>query len=413
MDAAVIDTESVLSSWDGEHCVVRFDRETGAWFVIAVHSTRLGPASGGTRAMVYPDLGAAVADATRLAGAMTTKMAAAGLPMGGGKSVIALPAPRAALDDAVWRRILRVHADNLQRLGGGYTTGPDIGTTSADMDVLRETTPYAFGRSVAAGGPGSSAPATALGVFAAVRAAVAEAGLGDLTGRRVLVQGLGAVGARVAALAAGAGAELLVADVDPVRCAAVERAAAEGAGARRIAVERVTRTECDVLVPCATGGLIDERTARTLPCAVVAGAANNQLAGPGAAEVLAARGIVYAPDFVANAGGAVHLVGREVLGWSEGEVRHRTLQIGRTLDAVFADARARAVTTDRAAHDLAADRLAHGGVREPDERRVHLVTSRTDQRGGVPWPTTAASDRSRPSGTPSTAPPRAGCTPRS
>jgi leucine dehydrogenase len=348
-----MDAEAVLASWDGELCAVRFDRETGAWFVIAVHSTRLGPASGGTRAMVYPHLGAAVADATRLAGAMTTKMAAAGLPMGGGKSVIALPAPRAELGEHRWRRILQVHAENVNRLGGNYTTGPDIGTTSADMDVLRDTTPYAFGRSSASGGPGSSAPATALGVFAAVRAAAAEAGLGELAGRRVLVQGLGAVGAGVAELAAQAGAELLVADVDPARCAA-----AEAVGARRVDVDRVTRTDCDVLMPCATGGLLDEEVARTLPAAVVAGAANNQLADRRAADVLAERGVVYAPDFVANAGGAVHLVGREVLGWSEHQVRERTLRIGATLETVFADARARGVTTERAAHDLAAARLA-------------------------------------------------------
>ena len=350
-----MDIETVLPSWDGELCSVRFDQETGAWFVIAVHSTRLGAASGGTRAMVYPSVGDAVADATRLAAAMTTKMAVAGLPMGGGKSVIALPAPRAALDGARWRRILQIHAANVHKFGGTYATGPDIGTSSADMDVLRETTPFAFGGSAATGGPGSGAPATALGVFTAVRAAVAEAGLGNggVAGLRLLVQGLGAVGARVAELAAAAGAELLVADVDPKRC----RAAA-ARGARVVSPAEVTRTECDVLVPCATGGLIDTRVARTLPCAVVAGAANNQLADADAARVLARRGIVYAPDFVANSGGAIHLVGREVLGWTEDQVTRRTLQIGQTLRRVFADARTHGITTEQAAHDLAARHLS-------------------------------------------------------
>jgi len=349
-----MDIETVLPSWDGELCSVRFDQGTGAWFVIAVHSTRLGPASGGTRAMVYPSVGEAVADATRLAAAMTTKMAVAGLPMGGGKSVIALPAPRAALDDARWRRILRIHAANVQKFGGTYTTGPDIGTSSADMDVIGETTPFAFGRSAATGGPGSGAAATALGVFTAVRVAVAEAGIGNggVAGLRLLVQGLGAVGARVAELAAEDGAELLVADVDPERC----RAAAAW-GARVVSATEVTRTRCDVLVPCATGGLIDARVARALPCAVVAGAANNQLADAEAARVLMRRGIVYAPDFVANAGGAIHLVGREVLGWTEDQVTRRTLQIGQTLCRVFADARAYKITTEQAAYDLAARRL--------------------------------------------------------
>jgi leucine dehydrogenase len=162
------------------------------------------------------------------------------------------------------------------------------------------------------------------------------------------------VGARVAELAAEAGADLLVTDVDPERCAA-----AAARGGRVIPPAEVTRTRCDVLVPCATGGLIDARVARTLPCAVVAGAANNQLAdGDRSARVLTRRGIVYAPDFVANAGGAIHIVGREVLGWTEDQVRHRTLQIGRTLRRVFADARAYGITTEQAAHDLAARRLA-------------------------------------------------------
>lgn len=339
-----------LPEWDGELTSVRYDRGTGAWFVIGVHSTRLGPASGGTRAMVYPSPGDAVADARRLAGAMTLKMAVAGLPMGGGKSVIALPAPRAELGEATWRRIIEVHAANLELLGGNYTTGPDVGTCSADMDVLAGLTPHVFGRSVAAGGPGSSGPMTALGVFAAIRAGAAEAGFDGVDGLRVLVQGLGAV---VARLAADAGAKLIVTDVDPARCAA----AADELGAEVVDTGAVTTRECDVLVPCATGGLITAEVAATLPTAVVAGAANNLLADPYAAEVLRRRGIVHAPDFVANAGGAIHLVGREVLGWSADAVADRTRAIGDTLTGVFADARTHGTTTVTAAQDLAARTL--------------------------------------------------------
>lgn len=348
-----------LPEWDGELTSVRHDPETGAWFVIGVHSTRLGPASGGTRAMVYPGVADAVADARRLAGAMTSKMAAAGLPMGGGKSVIALPAPRAELGDATWRRILELHAANLNLLGGNYTTGPDVGTSSADMDVLRTLTPHAFGRSVAAGGPGSSAPTTALGVFAAITAGVAEAGLDGVDGLRVLVQGLGAVGADVARLAADAGAKLIVTDVDPDRCAA----AADTLGAEVIGAGDVLTRECDVLVPCATGGLLTAATAADVPCTVIAGAANNLLGDPGAAEVLRRRGIVYAPDFVANAGGAIHLVGREVLGWSAEQVADRTRAIGDTLAAVFADAREHDITTVEAAERVAAHTLSGGAQR--------------------------------------------------
>jgi leucine dehydrogenase len=343
-------------AWSGELTCVRHDPATGAFLIIAIDSTRRGPASGGTRAMTYTHVGAAVADARRLAGAMTLKMAAADLPMGGGKSVLALPRPRHELSTATWARILDLHAANLELLNGSYTTGPDVGTSSADMDVLGRSTRHVFGRSVAAGGAGSSADATARGVHAAIRAALAETGQASLAGRTVLVQGLGAVGARLCELLAAAGARLLVTDVDPRRCAtAVAR------GARTVRPEEVTRTVCDVLAPCATGGLIDATTARTLPVAVVAGAANNVLADAEAAQVLAERGIVYAPDFVANSGGAIHLVGREVLGWTPDRVSARTEGIEDTLRTIFADARARGVTTERAAVDLAQARLTGGG----------------------------------------------------
>ncbi|MBP2365405.1 Glu/Leu/Phe/Val family dehydrogenase [Pseudonocardia parietis] len=348
-----------LPEWDGELTSVRHDPETGAWFVIGVHSTRLGPASGGTRAMVYPGVEDAVADARRLAGAMTLKMAAAGLPMGGGKSVIALPAPRAEIDDATWRQILEIHAANLNLLGGNYTTGPDIGTNSADMDALRTLTPHVFGRTTAAGGPGSSAPMTALGVFAAIEAGVAEAGLDGVEGLRVLVQGLGAVGADVARLAAGAGAKLIVADVDPVRRSVV----ADAHGAEVIGTGEVLTRECDVLVPCATGGLLTPAAAGTVPCTVIAGAANNLLTDDAAAEVLRRRGIVYAPDFVANAGGAIHLVGREVIGWSAEHVADRTRAVGDTLTEVFADARTHGISTVEAAERVAARTLSGGPLR--------------------------------------------------
>jgi len=339
--------ESILSQWDGEACHLSHDEETGAWFAIAIHSSRRGPAAGGTRLMSYPSAAHAVADAIRLAQAMTLKMAVADLPMGGGKSVIALPAHSGPADAARRQRLLGIHAENLERLGGHYWTGPDIGTTSADMDILSETTRYAFGRSPAAGGAGSSAEETAQGVFEAVRAAAVEAGLGDLSGLTVLVQGLGSVGSRVAELAAAAGARLLATDVDPDRCAAAARL-----GAQLIGIDDVTTTACDVLVPCAVGGLIDAAAARRLPCAAIAGAANNLLTSPDVADILHHRGIAYAPDFIANCGGAIHLVGREVLGWSADDVRSRTRSIRHTLGSVFAEARERGVSTERAAKDL-------------------------------------------------------------
>jgi leucine dehydrogenase len=343
--------EELITSWDGALCSTRYDEETGALFVIAVHSRRRGPAAGGTRARHYESYADAVADAMRLAGAMTLKMAAADLPMGGGKSVIALPAPRHEIDGATWRRILSIHAENLSTLGGSYWTGPDVGTSSADMDVLHAESGFAFGRSEAAGGPGSSAPSTAQGVHVAVRASAAEAGMPDLAGRRVVIQGLGAVGMDVLELARKDGAELVVTDVDPERCRR-----ARGLGALVVAPEEILGLESDVFVPCAMGGVIDLDVARSIRTSVIAGAANNVLTGPEVADELARRGIVYAPDFVANAGGAIHLVGREVLGWSAEEVAAHVDGIGATLGEVFTAARTHGVSTEQAARELAAGR---------------------------------------------------------
>lgn len=351
--------EDLITSWDGALCSTRYDRKSGALFVIAVHSRQRGPAAGGTRARHYESYTDAVADAMRLAGAMTLKMAAADLPMGGGKSVIALPAPREQIDDGLWQRILAIHADNLATLNGSYWTGPDVGTNSADMDVLHAASGFAFGRSESAGGPGSSAPSTAQGVYVAMQRAAAEAGIDSLVGRRILIQGLGAVGMDVLELARKEGAHLIACDVDHERCARAERL-----GASVVDPAEVLSLESDIFVPCAMGGIIDADVARTIQTSVIAGAANNVLTDPSVGEELARRGIVYAPDFVANAGGAIHLVGREVLGWSAEEVATHVDGIGETLGDAFDAARAQGVSSERAAHDLAEARLT-AGDREP------------------------------------------------
>ena len=199
--------------WDGELTLTRHDPETGTTFVIRVDSIRHGRAAGGTRAAQYASLTDALEDAALLAEAMTLKMAVSNLPMGGGKSVIALPAPRQDIDAATWNRILRLHAENIDRLNGTYWTGPDVNTNSADMDILSNTTDFVFGRSVGRGGAGSSAVNTAVGVFEAMKATARFGGLGDIEGLTILVQGLGAVGGHLATMAAQAGARLLVADV--------------------------------------------------------------------------------------------------------------------------------------------------------------------------------------------------------
>jgi leucine dehydrogenase len=341
-----------ITAWDGALCSNRYDEESGAFFTIAIHSLDRGPAAGGTRAAHYMSFGDAVADATRLASAMTLKMAAADLPMGGGKSVIALPAPRNELDDRTWERILTVHAENLATLKGSYWTGPDVGTSSADMDVLHALSGFAFGRSEAADGPGSSAPSTAQGVYVGILRAAWEAGMDGVAGRRIVVQGLGAVGMDLVRLALKDGAEVLVTDIDRAACEY-----AEDLGATVVSPEDVLGQESDVFVPCAMGGVVTVEVAQNIRTRVIAGAANNLLAHPDAADVLSRRGIVLAPDFVTNAGGAIHLVGREILGWTAQEVAVQVDGIAGTLGEVFRAARTRDISTQQAAVALADSRL--------------------------------------------------------
>jgi leucine dehydrogenase len=346
----------VLSGWDGENALISYDARTGSHLFIAIHSRRLGPAVGGTRLKTYPAPADALRDATLLARAMTYKMAVAGLPMGGGKSVLAVPGDLSAADR---RHLLERHAYNVETLNGSYSTGPDVGTTSDDMDILNEFTPHAFGRSPARGGSGSSAPDTAVGVFHGIAAAVAHVnGSPALDGVRVLVQGCGAVGEPLVGMLADAGAAVTVSDVVPERVEAL---------VTKYGVESVAPTEigldCDVYSPCALGQVISKDTVPTLRCKIIAGAANNVLVEAEDGERLQAAGILYAPDFVINAGGAVHLIGYEALGWSPERVEAGLRGIGTTLAEIFRDADEHGVSTERAAELLAEARLTAGPQR--------------------------------------------------
>ena len=344
--------ESVLADWDGEFVHIARDEPSGAWMFIAIHSTRLGPGAGGTRLNTYASAGDALVDATRLAAAMTLKMAVADMPMGGAKAVLAVPGE---LDPEQRRGLLLHHADNVNTLGGRYRTGPDMNTTSADMDVLGERTPYAFGRSRAKGGSGSSAPDTAIGVFHGIRASCAHAfGSDDLSERTVLVQGVGAVGEPLAELLTKAGAGVLLSDIDPTRAMAV----AERLGGRTVPPDEVIGTECDVYAPCATGGVLDVQAIPQLCCRVVAGAANNPLGEVADGDRLRDAGILYAPDFVINGGGVLHLIGYEALGWTAQRVEQALVAIGATLTEIYRAADAQGISTELAAEQLAAARLA-------------------------------------------------------
>jgi glutamate dehydrogenase/leucine dehydrogenase len=348
--------ESLLREWDGETVIVRHDQPTAAWIFVAVHSTRLGPAVGGTRMKPYPDTPSALRDALRLAAGMTYKFAVPGFPYGGGKAVIAVPHD---LDRRTRPALLRRYGALIRQLGGLYYTAPDVGTSSTDMDIVAETgDPYVFARTPAAGGAGSSGPATALGVFAGIRVACGQVyGDASVEGRRVLVQGVGSVGEVLVEQLLAAGAEVIVSDVD-------ERAIGrlrDRPGVDVVSPEEVFGTECDIFAPCALGGVLNPETIPQLECRVVAGGANNQLADPGDAERLRSRGILYAPDYVVNVGGALAGIGTEARGWTRERAEDEvTATVGRALERVFRLATKEGITTDAAARRIAEERLSSG-----------------------------------------------------
>ncbi len=343
--------EDLIRDWDGEQVAVRFDTPSGAWMFIGVHSTLLGPGFGGVRMRVYHSPDDGLRDVLRLSSAMTSKNALAGLPFGGGKAVLAVP----EIPQGEERRAMLLrYAEMVASFHGTYQTACDMNISEEDMDVIAERCRHVMGCSVARGGSGSSGPATALGVFNGIRASVAHTfGSDDLHGRSVLVQGAGDVGGPLVDLLAEAGAEVLVADVHPER----SREAASRAGAREVAPEEVATTECDVYSPCATGGVLTVETIPALRCKVVAGAANNQLETPEDAGRLRDRGILYAPDYVINAGGVLSLAGLEKLGWTKEQLQVRLRGVGDTLTEVFAIAEKDGTDTETAAAALVRERL--------------------------------------------------------
>ena len=286
---------------DHEQIVVRQDRETGLRFIVAVHSTVLGPALGGMRLKRYPGgLREALEDVMGLARTMTLKASAAGLDLGGGKAVM-IDDGRPELREARLEAAARV----IDGLDGAYITAEDIGTSTADMDHMAGFTRYVTGRSESNGGGGDPSPVTAETVFQAMRRGLAAAtGSDDFDGRHVGVIGLGKVGAALVVKLARAGAHVTGCDLDAERA---ERLAAEHGIAAAPSPEAILASELDVLAPCATGGLIDDALARSIDCRVVAGAANNPLTDRAVARTLMQRDIVYVPDFLANCGGLIHV----------------------------------------------------------------------------------------------------------
>ncbi|GLZ41590.1 Glu/Leu/Phe/Val dehydrogenase dimerization domain-containing protein [Actinokineospora sp. NBRC 105648] len=343
--------------WDHEELVVRRGRRSGLTTMVAAHSRVLGPAIGGCRLATYPDLDAAVRDVLRLSRAMTDKCAVAGVPFGGGKSVIAVPAGSALTADRRHAALLD-HADLIAELDGSYVAGPDIGTGPEDMLVFRSVSPHAFCVPEAHGGSGSSSGPTAVGVLAALRAAArAVLGTADLAGHRVVISGFGAVGTHLAANLAGAGAEVVVSDVDPER-----RRVARELGLRWAEPEEALTLGAHVVIPAAVGGVLDRETVAGLDTPLVVGPANNQLADDSVAADLAARGIAWVPDFVASAGGIIYTLAREVDGVPYGAALSRVEAIEETVTNLLAAAETAGTTMLHEARTLARQRLSSGNT---------------------------------------------------
>ena len=341
-----------LVSLDHEELVIRRGRRSGAYTVVAVHSTARGPALGGCRVWRYQSSADGARDALRLSRAMTYKAAVADLPLGGGKGVICADPGRPPRGRRR-REMLADFADTVNALEGRYVTAEDVGTTAADMAVLANGTRHVTGLSRAKGGSGDPSPYTALGVEAAIGACCERRfGTAELAGRTVSIVGVGRVGSRLAKRLARAGARLLLADIDDSK----RSLAAELPRARWTDPSSGLLAEVDVLAPCALGGAVDEVTVGRLRCQVICGSANNQLAHDGLAEDLKAHGILFGPDFVANAGGLINIA-VELEGYDPGRARRRVMRIGDTMRQVLDEAQARAITPVEAAYDLARARL--------------------------------------------------------
>lgn len=357
------DIETLIQRWDGEEVIVRYDRPAETWMFMAIHSTRLGPpVSGGTRMKSYDTPSDALRDAMKLSSAMTNKLALAGVSHGGGKAVFAVPRD---LDSEVRAGLLRRYGTLLTQLGGFFLTGPDVGTSPEDMDVIAETgAPNVFSRTPEAGGAGDSGPTTAAGVFAAVR--VTCEWLFDNpspAGKRVVVQGAGSVGRSLIAMLRDAGAEVLFSDVDD---GAVRRVRDEF-DVTFVPPDDVYTTPCDIFSPCALGGILNQTTIPRLTCRAVVGSANNQLDTDEDAQRLRSRDILYAPDIVINIGGLMGIIGMETEGWSRREAFTRvSSQVDGTLRRVYELADAEDLDTHTAALHIAAERLAD----PPDWRPV-------------------------------------------
>lgn len=350
--------DELIKTWDGETVITRYDSDTGTWMFLAIHSTALGIATGGTRLKSYPNPREALRDAMRLAEGMTYKWAGIGFPRGGGKAV--LGSSKEILGDER-EELMSRYGTWLGDLKGIFETGPDLGTTPNDMDLIRQQYSGIFGCTEEAGGQGDPGPYTALGVFSGIQASCEYVfGSTNLSDRSVVVQGVGSVGEPLIRYLLEAGCDVRFTDVDSDRIDNIR----SQFDLEYIDPQAAYAEPCDVFAPCATGGILNSETISTLKCSIVAGGANNQLERPEDADGLKHRGILYAPDFIINAGGALYLVSIESMGWTGEKAREEILKIGNTLTRIYATADELGLNTGKAAEQLARDRIQAAGQSE-------------------------------------------------
>jgi leucine dehydrogenase len=341
-----------------EHESVHFgiDHATGLRTIVAIHSTALGPSLGGTRFYPYGSEADALTDVLRLSKGMTYKAACAGLDQGGGKAVIIGDPATLATPE-----LFRAYGDFIDGLGGRYITAEDVGTTVDNMEIVATRTEHVSGLLTEHGGSGDPSPATARGVFVAQQAiAMLLWGSDDLTGRRIAIKGVGKVGMALAELIHDAGAELIVADVNDK---ATEHAATRY-GAKVVAVDEIHQVDCDIFAPCALGGDLNESTIPELRCTAIGGSANNQLATEADGDRLRASGILYAPDFVVNAGGIINIAA-ESGGYTTEKASTMIDAIFGNLTEILTAADRLGIGTHTAAQRVADDRIAaarYGGT---------------------------------------------------
>jgi len=334
-----------LATMGHEEIVMCSDPSVGYRGILAVHSTKLGPALGGTRFWQYATDDEAITDALRLSRGMTYKNAVAGLHLGGGKSII--------IGDNKTKdreKIFRAHGRFVESLGGRYITAEDVGTSTKDMSYVQMETKHVAGL---AGKSGDPSPVTAHGVFRAVQASANRKwGSDSLEGKTVSIQGCGSVGTYLAKELSAAGARLIVSDIDSAKAARV----AQLTGAKIVEGDAIFTADADIFSPCALGGIINDTTIPKLKVEIVAGGANNQLLEERHGDVLQAKGILYAPDYVANAGGVINVYG-EVVGWDAQRALDKADDIYDTILKVFDIAEAKRIPTYEAADRLAELRL--------------------------------------------------------